>query len=71
MADLPVVTSKPWYQSKTIWSDVLTFVMALVPVVDGLYGTHIAENPLYGQALMCLGLVGIHGRINADTKIGG
>ena len=71
MADTPIVATKPWYQSKTIWSDVLTFLMALVPVCDTLYGTHIASSPFYGQGLMLLGLVGIHGRLTSNTTIGG
>ena len=62
--------TKKWYQSKTVWSDVLTFVMALVPVVDGLYGTHISSNVLYSLALSWLAGIGIHGRLTANSKIG-
>lgn len=68
--DAPVVT-KPWYQSKTIWSDVLTIIMALAPAVDAICMTHITTSPFYAQALMLLGAMGIHGRITGTTNIGG
>ena len=62
---------KPWYQSKTIWSDVLTVVMALAPAIDSIWMTHITTSPFYAQGLMLLGAMGIHGRITGTTNIGG
>ena len=71
MADTPVVQSKSWWESKTVWSDVLTIFMALAPAVDQIWHTGITTSPFYAQGLMLLGAMGIHGRITADTKIGG
>ena len=72
MVDTPTVTdAKSWYCSKTIWSDVLTIIMALAPAVDQIWHTSITTSPFYAQGLMLLGALGIHGRITADTKIGG
>jgi hypothetical protein len=71
MADTPVVQSKNWWESKTIWSDVLTIAMALAPAVDSIWGTHITTSPFWAQGLMLLGAVGIHGRITGTTQIGG
>lgn len=63
--------TKPWYRSETIWSDVLTIVIAIVGFVD-VYVTHgkIVSSPIYGTILTLLGAMGIHGRLTSDTKIG-
>jgi hypothetical protein len=67
----PTVAVKPWWASKTIWSDVLTIFMALAPAVDSIWATHITTSPFYAQGLMLLGAMGIHGRITSNTQIGG
>lgn len=63
--------TKPWWRSETIWSDVLTVVMAIVGVLD-TYITHgkIVSSPIYATILTLLGAMGIHGRVTAETKIG-
>lgn len=63
--------TKSWWKSETIWSDVLTVVMAIVGLVD-TYFTHgkIVSSPIYGTILTLLGAMGIHGRVTAQTKIG-
>ncbi len=63
--------TKPWWQSKTIWSDVATVIMGMMPLIDKQFGTHIASSPLYSSALAFLGAFGIYGRTTATTTIGG
>ena len=69
--NVQVLPSKSWWTSKTVWSDILTIVMALAPAVDTVCGTHVTSNPFFGQALAILGAMGIHGRLTANTTIGG
>lgn len=63
--------TKSWWKSTTIWSDILTIVVAIVGVLD-TYITHgkIVSSPIYGTILALLGGMGIKGRVSADTKIG-
>lgn len=63
--------TKPWYKSKTIWSDVVTIVLSVVGFVDA-YFTHgkITQSPFYNLTLTVLGGMGIYTRANATTKIG-
>jgi hypothetical protein len=63
--------TKPWYQSKTIWSDVATVLMGALPLIDKQFGTHIASSPLYAGALALLGSLGIYGRSTSTTTISG
>ncbi len=62
--------SKPWYQSKTIWSDIATIVLAILGLVDK-YATHgvITASPFYSMALTFLGAMGIYTRSTATTTI--
>lgn len=62
---------KPWYKSKTIWSDVLTGLMGVYAVASPILATHGITLPaIPGWLLTILGAMGIHGRVTADTKIG-
>lgn len=62
--------TKKWYQSKTMWSDVVTVAIAIVGLVDAHFaGGKIATNPGYGVALTILGAMGLYGRKNATTQI--
>lgn len=61
--------SKPLWQSKTFWSDVVTIGLAAIELSDHYFGTHIMVNPMYAHALWIMGLLGIYGRKTADTKI--
>ena len=66
----PVEDSKKWYQSKTVWSDVLTVLLGVYAVTSPVlasHGVHVPEIP--GWLLTVLGAMGIHGRVTADTKI--
>ena len=63
--------SKPWYKSKTLWSDIVTVAVGIVGLVDAHFtGGKIATSPAYGIVLTFLGAVGFYGRKTADTKIG-
>lgn len=63
--------TKPWYQSKTIWSDVATIAIAIVGFVD-VHFTHgqVSANPIYQGLLALLGGMGIYTRAKATDKIG-
>jgi hypothetical protein len=61
---------KKWWTSKTIWSDVATIGMAMLPAIDQSFGTHITTSPLYGTVLALLGSFGIAGRAAAKSTIG-
>lgn len=62
--------SKPWYTSKTIWSDVVTILLAILGFVDKTWtGGHIVSSPFYSMALTFLGAMGLYGRATATTTI--
>jgi hypothetical protein len=62
--------TKPWYKSKTMWSDVATIALALVGFVDKYkYAGAISASPWYSTALTFLGGLGIYGRATADTTL--
>lgn len=63
--------TKPWYKSKTIWSDVATIAVAVVGFVDAHFtGGKIVTSPIYDAVLAVLGGLGIYTRSTATTKIG-
>jgi hypothetical protein len=66
---LPMPT-KPWYESKVIWSDICTIALSILGIVDK-YATHgtISGSPYYSMALTFLGALGIYGRSTATTII--
>ena len=62
--------SKPWYKSKTMWSDIATIALAVVGFVDKYkYSGAISASPWYSTALTFLGGIGLYGRATADTTI--
>lgn len=61
--------TKKWWQSKTVWSDILTIAMAAAPLVDKNAGTHIVGSAAYIAILASLGSFGIYGRTSATTTI--
>lgn len=62
--------TKPWYQSKTIWSDVATIVISIVGFVDTNFTHgHITASPVYQGILTFLGAFGIYTRSTATAKI--
>lgn len=62
--------TKPWYKSTTIWSDIVTILVAIGGFVDMRF-THgkIATSPIYQTVLAVLGAMGIYGRATATAKI--
>lgn len=66
----PPMPSKPWYESKTIWSDVVTVLLSILGLVDKyVTGGHIVSSPFYSMALTFLGAMGIYGRTTATTTV--
>jgi hypothetical protein len=66
-----IVAPKPWYKSKTIWSDVGTIALAIGGAAYAYFGQHDATQAvsiLVGG--LGLGGVGIKGRLDADQPIG-
>ncbi len=62
---------KPWYQSKTIWSDIATIAVGIIGFVDVHFtGGKVASSPYYQGVLALLGGMGIYTRANATEKIG-
>jgi hypothetical protein len=61
--------SKPLWQSKTFWSDVLTIGVASAMLSDHYFHTNITASPMWDHMLFVAGILGIYGRKTADTKI--
>lgn len=63
--------TKPWYLSETIWSDIVTFMIALVSVL-AMFNVITADlaTKISGAIALLAGAVGIHGRVSSTTKIG-
>jgi hypothetical protein len=62
--------TKPFYKSKTFWSDVITLIVAGLGLSDQYAGTHIMNSSITSSVLAVAGILGIYGRATADTKIG-
>lgn len=63
--------TKKWYQSVTIWSDVVTFVIALCSVLATFnIITPDLATKISGAIAILAGAIGINGRVTATTKIG-
>ena len=62
---------KKWYQSQTIWSDIVTLLTA-IPGVLSMFGFVDSDLAVKISTAICIlaGSVGIHGRVNSNTKIG-
>jgi len=66
----PMETSKPWWKSQTIWSDVLTIVAGVWPLLQEVLAGHGINLPaIPGYLLTLLGAAGIHGRITANKTL--
>jgi len=63
--------TKPFWKSKTFWSDVVTVVVAGLGISDKYAGTHIMGNEFTSVLLGLAGILGIYGRATANTQIGG
>lgn len=61
------MASKPWWASKTIWSDLATALLGIYYAMDTAY--NLPDIPPW--VLIILAAVGINGRVKARTKITG
>lgn len=67
-------TSKKWWQSKTILSDIATAIVGIYAVIQPIINAHGHNLPgleggIGGTILGILAGLGLIGRINATTKI--
>jgi len=62
--------TKKWYQSKTIWANVIVVIVATLTAIDAQFGTNIMNSPITQAILAVAGAFGIYGRVKADSKIG-
>jgi len=62
--------TKKWYQSKTVWSNILIVVIATLTAIDQQFGTQLMHSPVVQVILAIAGAFGIYGRVKADKKIG-
>jgi len=64
--------TKKWYQSKTIWSGIITILIAVYnaiqPLLAQYFGIVLPVIPDWVYTI--LGALGIYGRVSADKKIG-
>ena len=61
---------KSWFQSKTIWSDILTLIVAAYTAAVPLWNLPPVSGPIVSTILAVLAGFGIYGRTTATTKIG-
>lgn len=63
--------TKPWYLSKTIWSDIVTILIAIYSAAQGGLALHLGFNlpviPVW--VFTFLGILGIYGRTTATNEI--
>lgn len=64
MAD--ATPTKPWYQSKTIWSAIVTAILGAIQPVSAAFGHPIAVPLWIIEVLTGLGLYGLR---TGDAKI--
>ena len=64
-------TTKKWWQSKTIWSGIITIVITVYNTVRPLllenFGVNLPEIPSWIYTI--LGAIGIYGRVTANKGI--
>jgi len=61
--------SKKWYQSKTIWSQIISVVVALVSTIDQQFGTGMLTTQIAAVIISVLQVIGVYGRVNATSVI--
>ena len=63
--------NKKWYESKTIWSGIISIVIAIYntvqPLLSQLFGINLPVIPDWIYTI--LGSLGIYGRVTANKKI--
>jgi len=61
--------SKPWYTSKTVWSGIVTALVAAAQAICLQFGIDLMANSWAQMVLGILGAIGIYGRVSANTVI--
>lgn len=61
--------SKKWYTSKTIWAGIITALVGAAQTIGLLFGFDLLANPIASMVLSVLGVLGVYGRVSANTSI--
>lgn len=63
--------TKPWWTSKTIWSDIVTIGVALYGSIAGNLAPDLGFHlkPIPAAFLTLLGALGVYGRATANTTL--
>jgi len=62
--------TKKWYQSKTMWANIIVVVLATLSAIDAQFGTQLVSSPIVQVVLAVAGALGIYGRASANKRIG-
>lgn len=61
--------TKKWYTSKTVWAGIITAVVSAAQTICLQFGFDLLSNPIASTILGILGVIGVYGRVTADTKL--
>jgi len=65
-----MAATKVWYQSKGVWTGIITALIGAGTTIAQLFGVNLANNVIYGAIIAVLGALGLYSRVTADAKIG-
>lgn len=63
------VENKQWYKSKTIWSMIVSILVAILELIDTVSGMNLLSTEIVTTVLTLAGALGIYGRTSATTGI--
>ena len=61
--------SKKWYQSKTIWTQIVSVLVATLSAIDTQFGTGLLSTQVAAIIISVLQILGVYGRVSATTEI--
>ena len=61
--------TKPFWQSKSVWTSIVIVVIATITAIDAQFGTGVITSPITQAILAVLGIFGIYTRVAATTVI--
>ena len=61
--------SKKWYQSKTIWTQIVSVLVATMSAIDTQFGTGLLSTQVAAIIISVLQILGVYGRVSATTEI--
>lgn len=64
-----IIGSKPWYQSKAVWTGVVTALVGLATTLAPVFGINLEANAVYGMIIAVLGALGVYSRTVANTVV--